>query len=95
MSTLCSNTDDAASRARTRIARLLAFLVAALAQVVGAGVHDNGAAEHALRADELDQLVGDGAYGVALAIRLEVAEVTDVALRIGRRAVRLAVRVDW
>jgi len=69
--------------------------VPAFAEVVGAGMHDDGAAEHALRADELDQLVGHGALGVALAVRLEVAEVADVALAVGGGAVFLAVRVDW
>ena len=68
--------------------------MAALAQVVSAGVHNNSAAEHALRADQLDELVGDGALSVALAVRLEVAQVADVALIVGRGAVGLLVWVD-
>ena len=56
---------------------------------------DNGAAEDALGADQLDELVRDGALGVALGVGLEVAQVADVALAVLGRAVRLAVRVDW
>jgi hypothetical protein len=47
-----------------------------------------------LRADELDELVGHGALGVALSISLEVAEVTNVAGLVGRSTVGLAVGVD-
>ena len=62
---------------------------------VGAGVDDDGAAEDALGADQLDELVGDGALGVALGVGLEVAQVTDVALGVGGGAVGLVVGVDW
>jgi hypothetical protein len=51
-------------------------------------------ADDALGADDLDELVGHGALGVALGIRLDVAEVTNVAVLVGRGAVCLAVRVD-
>jgi len=57
-------------------------------------VNDNRAAEHALRADQLDELVGDGTLGVTLAIGLEVAKVANVTLAVARRAVGLGVRVD-
>lgn len=57
-------------------------------------MNDNRAAEHALRADQLDELVGDGTLGVALAIGLEVTEVANVTLAVARRAVGLGVRVD-
>lgn len=56
---------------------------------------DDGAAENALGADQLDVLVGDGALGVALAVGLEVAQVTDVALAVGGSTVGLVVGVDW
>jgi len=69
--------------------------MSALPQVVRAGVHDDGATQHALRADELDVLVGHGALGVALRVGLEIAEVTDVALRVRGGAVFFAVGVDW
>jgi hypothetical protein len=58
-------------------------------------VDDNSAAKNALGADQLDELVRDGALGVALAVGLEVAQVADVALAVGGRAVGLVVRVDW
>jgi hypothetical protein len=40
---LVGNTDDAASRARSRVAGLLGLLVAALAEIVGARMGDDGA----------------------------------------------------
>lgn len=49
----------------------------------------------AIRADELDQLVGGGAGGVSLGISAEVAEVTNVALLVGGGTVVLATGVDW
>ena len=55
---------------------------------------DDGAAEDALRADQLDELVRDGALGVALGVGLEVAQVADVALAVGGGAVGLVVGVD-
>ena len=51
-------------------------------------------ANHALGANELDEAVGHAALGVALGIRLDVAEVTNVAGLVARGAVGLAVRVD-
>lgn len=68
--------------------------MAALAEVVGAGVHDDGPAEDALGPDQLDEFVGDGALGVALAVCLEVAEIADVADVVGGGAVLLGVGVD-
>lgn len=92
---LLGDTNHAASGTTARVARSLALLVSALAQVVRAGVHDNGPAQHALGPDQLDLLVRDGALGVALAVRLEVAEVADVAFAVGGGAVGLGEGVDW
>jgi hypothetical protein len=124
---LVGNANDAARRAGSCVASLLALLVAALAEVVGAGVHDNGAlgrvsccfgsgcsvgsevgvktkeeggrgntyANNALTANQLDQLVVHAALGVALAVCLEVTQVTDVALIVGGGAVGLVLRVDY
>ena len=91
---LLGDTNDAASGTSASVASLLALLVLALAEVVSAGVDDDGAAEDALGADQLDELVRDGALGVALSIGLEVAKVTDVALAVGGSTVGLVVRVD-
>lgn len=55
---------------------------------------DNGAAEDTLGTDQLDELIGDGALGIALTIGLEVAQVTNVALRVRGGTVGLAVGVD-
>lgn len=51
--------------------------------------------EHTLLANQLDQAIADAALGVALGIGLDVAQVTDVALRIRRRSVGLAIRVVY
>lgn len=45
-------------------------------------------------ADELDKLVGHRALGVALAISVDVAEVTNVTGLVGRGTVSLAMGVD-
>jgi hypothetical protein len=46
-------------------------------------------------ANELDLGVLDAALGIALAVRLEVAEVADVAVAVAGRAVLFAEGVDW
>jgi hypothetical protein len=116
---LGGDTNDTARRAGACVTGLLGLGVATLAEIVGAGVYDDGAlysyqfpsawkgprgrgrergethADDAVLADELDQLVGGGALCVALAVCLEVAQVADVAVLIGGRAVLLAVGVDF
>jgi len=94
MEYLCGDSDDTASRSSTRVSSLLAVLVAALSEIVGAAVNDNGATEDTLGSNQLDQLVGLGALGVALSVGFEVAQVTDVALLILRCTVGLGVRVE-
>ena len=42
-------------------------------------MNDNSAAQHALLADQLDQLFSKAALPVSALVGLEVAEVTDVA----------------
>lgn len=69
--------------------------MSALAEVVSSSVNDNGTADDALGANQLDQLVRGAALSIALAVGLEVAQVTDVALVVFGRAVRLVVGVDW
>jgi hypothetical protein len=91
---LLGDTDNTASRPGTSVASLLALLVVALAEVVGAGVNNNSAAKNALRADQLDELVRDAARGVALGVGLEIAQVADVALAVAGGAVGLVVGVD-
>ena len=50
--------------------------------------------QHAILADQLDLRVRHGALGVALGVGLEVAQVADVALGVGGRAVGLGEGVD-
>jgi len=70
---LLGDADDTASRTGTSVASLERLLVASLAEVIGAGVGDDGSANDALGADELDEAVLDGALGVALGVGLDVA----------------------
>lgn len=51
-------------------------------------------ANDALGADQLDELVGDAALGVALGVRLDVAEVTNVTGLVRGSTVGLVVGVD-
>lgn len=64
------------------------------AQIIGAGVHDQSPSENALRAKQLDLVIGHGALGVALGVGFVVAEVADVTDGVGRGAVLCGVRVD-
>ena len=48
-------------------------------QIIRARMHDDGAAQHGLLADQLDEAVLDAAFTVAVGVGLEVAEVADVA----------------
>lgn len=70
---LLGDANDAACWTTTSIARLLALLVATLAEIIRAGVYDDRAAKHALWADQLDVLVLHGTLAIALAVGLEVA----------------------
>lgn len=91
---LVGDTNDTASRTASSVTSLLGLLVATLAKVVSAGVDDNGAANDALGANQLDQLIGDGSLSIALAVSLEVAQVTDVALLVAGGTVGLVVGVE-
>lgn len=83
-----------AGRAGTSVASLEGLLGVTLAKIVSAGVDDDGAADDALGANELDEVVGHGALGVALGIGLNVAQVTNMAVLVGPVAVGLAMGVD-
>ena len=68
--------------------------MSALAEVISSSVDDNGTANDALGADQLDQLVCDTSLRIALTISLEVAQVTDVALLVLGGTVCLVVGVE-
>ena len=55
---------------------------------------DNCASQHALGPDQLNHVIGDVAFCVALAIGLEVAEIADVTLAVAGGAVGLGKGVD-
>lgn len=92
---LLGNANDTTSRTTPSISSLLAVLMASLAKIISPSMNHNRTPKHALRADQLDQLVTDRALRIALAVGLEVPEVSDVALAVGGRAVGLVVGVDW
>ena len=58
-------------------------------------MHNDRPSKHALGPNELDEGIGDGAFGVALFVGFEVAQVADVALGVGGGAVLFAEGVDW
>ena len=58
-------------------------------------MHNDRAPQDALRPNQLHLLVGEGALRIALGVRLEVAEVADVALAVGGGAVGFGEGVDW
>lgn len=57
-------------------------------------MNDNGAANDGVRTSELEQVVGQGALGDTLAVALDVAQITDMAVLIGGCTVVLAERVE-
>lgn len=66
-----------------------------LAQIIGTGMHDESPTKHAFRSDQLDELIGNGALGIALAVCFVVAEIADVADVVGGGAVFFGEGVDW
>lgn len=78
LTSLGRDTNDTASGSRTSVTGLEGLLVVTLAEIVSAGVDNDGAANDAVGANQLDKVVGDGALGIALSISLDVAEVTNV-----------------
>lgn len=58
-------------------------------QIIRSGMDDESAAENTLGADQFDEVIGDGALGIALAVGFEVAKISDVADGVRRGAVLL------
>jgi hypothetical protein len=80
---LVRDPNNATSGPPAGIAGFQAILMSALPQIIGPRVHDDGAAQHGLLADQLDQTVLDAALGVAAVVGLEVAEIAHVAGLVG------------
>lgn len=91
---LCSDANHTAGWTSASIARLLALGVTTLSQIVGASMDDDGSSDDAFWANQFDEAVFDGAFAIALSIRLEVAEISDVTLSVGGGAMLFAVWVD-
>ena len=68
--------------------------MASLSEVIDVLVHDDGASDDGVRADEGHQVVGDGHVHFAVRTSLHVAEVSNVAVLVSGRAVSLAERVE-
>lgn len=94
LTNLSRDADNTASRTGSSVASLEGLLVVTLAEIVGAGVDNNGAANDAVGANQLDKRVGDGTLGVTLSIGLDVTQVTNVTGLIRRRAVSLVEGVE-
>ena len=94
MTHLVGDANNTASGTSASVTSLLRLLVSALAEVISSSVDDNGTANDALGADQLDQLVCDTSLRIALTISLEVAQVTDVALLVLGGTVLLVVGVE-
>lgn len=91
---LVGDSDDTASRSGTSVTSLKGLLVIALAEVVGAGVDNDGSADDAMGANQLDKGVGDRALGISLAIGLQVSEVSNVTSLVRGSTMGLVVRVE-
>jgi len=89
---LSGDANDTTSRAKASVSGLLGLRVVALAEIINAGVDDDSSANDALRSNELDKLVCDRSYSVALSVGLDVSQVTDVTLLISRGTVGLG---EW
>lgn len=57
-------------------------------------MHDKSAAKNALGTDQFDEIIGNGALGVALAVGFEVSEVADMAFGVRGGAVFFGEGVD-
>ncbi len=91
---LIGHANDPAGWTGPCTARLLAVVGAALAEIVGAGVHHHRASQHRVGPHQLDVGVRAAALGHPVAVRGNVAQVADMADRILGRPVVLAVRVE-
>lgn len=58
----------------------------ALAEVILAGVNDQGPSQDVVRAAQGDDVVGDIHYHLSLGIRLDVAQIANVSDGVLRRA---------
>jgi len=91
---LSGDTNDTACRSGTSIAGLLGLFVSSPAKIISSRMNDDGTANNALGANQLDELVGGGTLAIALAISLEVAQVTYMANLILRSTMCLAMGVE-
>jgi hypothetical protein len=92
---LVGNTNNTTSRSGTSVTSLERLLAVTLAKVVSTSVDNNGSANDAVRANQLDKRVSDGALGIALGVSLDVSEITNVTGLVRRSTVGLVVRVDY
>lgn len=91
---LLRNPNNTTSRSPARIPSYFALFMSTLPQIIRTAMYHDSPSEHTLWADELDEGVGQGAFGVALFVGFEVAEVADVALGVGGGTVLFAEGVD-
>jgi len=68
--------------------------VSTLAKIIGIGVHDNGASDDAVGAEERNLGVGDVDLGGAVAGGLNVAQIAQVTILVDGSAMLLAIRIE-
>lgn len=91
---LVGDTNNTTSRSGTSVTSLERLLAVTLAKIVGTSVDDNGSANDAVRANQLDKRISDGTLGIALAVSLNVSEITNVTGLVRRSTVGLVMRVE-
>jgi len=94
MVSLISNANNSTSGASTSVTSLERLLMATLAQVIRTSVDNDSAAQDRVGANQLYKAVLEFAFGEALAIGLDVAQVTNVPDLILGSTVGLAVGVE-
>ena len=92
---LLRNPNNTTGRSPARIPSYFALFMSTFSQIICTAMYHDSPSEHALWADKLDEVVGQGAFGVALFVGFEVAKVSDVALGVGGGTVLFAEGVDW
>jgi len=88
------DTDDAASEASASVASFQGFGVIASAEVVFAGVDDDGASNDAVRANEGDLFVLERGLDEPVCVRRGVAKVSNVSLLVRGRSVIVVERIE-
>jgi hypothetical protein len=86
--------DDTAGYAGARVTRRAAIVLASLATIVNATVHDKSEAYHTVWSGQRDESGAQRAFGIARAVNRDIAQISCVAYRVGQQAVAHCEGVD-